>query len=242
MAIDAAALIEGYLRVLPRQRRATGDGCRGDQPAPARRGWTVTTPAGAWRARDVVNAAGGWADDRRDPGRAGAARADTHAAHGGDRAPGRRHQRMAARHGHRRSLLLRTGDRWVADLTRRRDADGALRRAVPTRSTWRSRSSACATLPVFRCVRSGEHGPGCAPSPPIECRWWAKTPRHRASGGWRAKVGPASRRAPAMAQLLRLAMRRSSVPGSSPGARRHRRRAEPGEIPNGVSDHGAMSP
>src|SRR4029079_10796332 len=61
MAIDAAALIDGYLRVLRVNggRLATGAeavtlGRHGD-------GWTVTTPTGEWQARHVVNAAGGWA-------------------------------------------------------------------------------------------------------------------------------------------------------------------------------------
>lgn len=63
MAIDAAAVIDGYLRVLRGNggRVATG----AEALTLARAGddmWTVVTPAGAWQARHVVNAAGGWAD------------------------------------------------------------------------------------------------------------------------------------------------------------------------------------
>ncbi len=63
MAIDAAALLDGYLRVL------RGNGGRlvtGAEAVTLRRhaeGWTVATPAGEWHARHVVDAAGGWADD-----------------------------------------------------------------------------------------------------------------------------------------------------------------------------------
>jgi D-arginine dehydrogenase len=61
MAIDAAAVIDGYLRVL------RGNGGRlvtGAEAVTMTGGvlWTVTTPAGEWRARHVVNAAGGWSD------------------------------------------------------------------------------------------------------------------------------------------------------------------------------------
>jgi D-arginine dehydrogenase len=63
MAIDAAAVIDGYLRVL------RGNGGRlttGAEAVTLARdeddGWTVVTPAGTWRAQRIVNAAGGWAD------------------------------------------------------------------------------------------------------------------------------------------------------------------------------------
>ncbi len=62
MAIDAAALIDGYLRVLRSNggRLAIGSEAvvldrNGDQ-------WMVATPAGRWRAPRVVDAAGAWAD------------------------------------------------------------------------------------------------------------------------------------------------------------------------------------
>jgi len=63
MAIDAAALIDGYLRVL---RANGGRLATGAEAVTIRRhgdGWTVTTPTGEWQARHVVNAAGGWADE-----------------------------------------------------------------------------------------------------------------------------------------------------------------------------------
>jgi D-arginine dehydrogenase len=63
MAIDTAAVIDGYLRMLRRNggRLATGaEAIRieliGDGT------WHVTTPTGEWRAEHVVDAAGGWAD------------------------------------------------------------------------------------------------------------------------------------------------------------------------------------
>ena len=62
MAIDAAAVIDGYLRVL---RASGGQMATGAEAVTlARHGgaWTVATPAGEWRARHVVNAAGGWAE------------------------------------------------------------------------------------------------------------------------------------------------------------------------------------
>jgi D-arginine dehydrogenase len=63
MAIDAAAVIDGYLHVLHRNggRLATADEAlrlvRADDDM-----WTVATPTGEWKARHVVNAAGAWAD------------------------------------------------------------------------------------------------------------------------------------------------------------------------------------
>ena len=61
MAIDAAAVIDGYLRVL---RGNGGRLATGAEAVTLARddNWTVATPAGEWRARHVVNAAGGWAD------------------------------------------------------------------------------------------------------------------------------------------------------------------------------------
>ena len=61
MAIDAAAVIDGCLRAL---RANGGRLATGADAVMLRRGevWTVTTPAGEWRARHVVDAAGGWAD------------------------------------------------------------------------------------------------------------------------------------------------------------------------------------
>ena len=61
MAIDAAAVIDGDLRVL---RGNGGRLATGAEAVTLARDdtWTVATPAGQWRARQVVNAAGGWAD------------------------------------------------------------------------------------------------------------------------------------------------------------------------------------
>jgi D-arginine dehydrogenase len=63
MTIDAAAVIDGYLRML----RRNGGLLASDAEAvalgrEADRTWTVTTPAGTWRAPLVVDAAGAWAD------------------------------------------------------------------------------------------------------------------------------------------------------------------------------------
>jgi D-arginine dehydrogenase len=61
MVIDSAAVIDGYLHVL----RSNGGRLATEAEAVtlARDDiWTVATPAGQWRARHVVNAAGGWAD------------------------------------------------------------------------------------------------------------------------------------------------------------------------------------
>ena len=61
MAIDAAAVIDGYLRAL---RGNGGLLTTGAEAVTLAREdiWTVATPTGEWRARHVVNAAGGWAD------------------------------------------------------------------------------------------------------------------------------------------------------------------------------------
>jgi D-arginine dehydrogenase len=62
MAIDAAGLIDGYLRML----RANGGHLAVGAEAVAfvhDDGWVVQTPSGEWRATHVVNAAGGWADE-----------------------------------------------------------------------------------------------------------------------------------------------------------------------------------
>ena len=62
MAIDAAAVIDGYLRMLRGNggRLVTG----AEAAAITRDGerWVVRTPAGEWRAIHVVDAAGGWVD------------------------------------------------------------------------------------------------------------------------------------------------------------------------------------
>jgi D-arginine dehydrogenase len=63
MAIDAAAVIDGYLRVLRSNGGRVATGAEALTLAHASdHTWTVATPAGAWQARHVVNAAGGWAD------------------------------------------------------------------------------------------------------------------------------------------------------------------------------------
>jgi D-arginine dehydrogenase len=63
MAIDTAAMIEGYLRGL---RRAGGELTTGAEAIEVRRlqagDWEVVTPAGAWHTPNVVNAAGAWVD------------------------------------------------------------------------------------------------------------------------------------------------------------------------------------
>lgn len=63
MAIDTAAVIAGYLRML---RRNGGTVATGAEAITLRREpngtWNVDTPSGAWRAGAVVDAAGAWAD------------------------------------------------------------------------------------------------------------------------------------------------------------------------------------
>jgi D-arginine dehydrogenase len=64
MAIDAAATIDASLRLL---RRRGGALVTGAEAIAVHRGagdlWSVRTPAGAWLARHVVDAAGAWADE-----------------------------------------------------------------------------------------------------------------------------------------------------------------------------------
>jgi D-arginine dehydrogenase len=63
MAIDAAAVIDGYLRLLRGNGGRLATGAEAVTLTRADDGtWRVTTPAGTWQARHVVDAAGGWAD------------------------------------------------------------------------------------------------------------------------------------------------------------------------------------
>jgi len=63
MAVDTAAVIQGYLRTM---RRNGGALTTGAEAIELRRLpghlWQVDTPAGSWRTPHVVDAAGGWAD------------------------------------------------------------------------------------------------------------------------------------------------------------------------------------
>jgi D-arginine dehydrogenase len=62
MAIDAAAVIDGYLRVLRSNGGRLATGAEAVALATDGGEWFVTTPAGRWRTTHVVDAAGGWAD------------------------------------------------------------------------------------------------------------------------------------------------------------------------------------
>jgi D-arginine dehydrogenase len=63
MTIDTAAVIEGYLRLLRRRGGTVTTGAEAVRLATAGDGtWRVETPAGTWRTRAVVDAAGAWAD------------------------------------------------------------------------------------------------------------------------------------------------------------------------------------
>lgn len=62
MAIDAAAAIAGYVRVLGRNGGRLATGAEAVSLVNDA-GWRVRTPSGEWHARHVVNAAGAWADE-----------------------------------------------------------------------------------------------------------------------------------------------------------------------------------
>lgn len=63
MAIDTAALLDGYLRGLRRRGARLLTTAEAIRATPTGAGWTVTVGGSAVRCRHVVNAAGAWADE-----------------------------------------------------------------------------------------------------------------------------------------------------------------------------------
>jgi D-arginine dehydrogenase len=63
MAIDTAALVEGFLRTMRRNGSSLATGAEAIELRRLPGGdWDVETPSGSWRSPHVVDAAGGWAD------------------------------------------------------------------------------------------------------------------------------------------------------------------------------------